>query len=139
MRPLVRRLVAVQVIALTWGALVHAAMLVGAATGPAAVLDPAVPVGVAVYWVALTLLDPLAAALLALRRRVGLGASAAVLVSDSAVNGYVIHGLGVGVPWAWVGHLVVTALALVVVVTWPVVSPWLLRWSSPTALVTAAR
>ncbi len=139
MRPLVRRLVAVQVIALTWGALVHAAMLVAAAAGPAAVLDPSVPVGVAAYWVGLTLLDPLAAGLLALRRRVGLGASAVVLVSDSAVNGYVIHGLGVGVPWAWAGHLVVTALALGVLLTWPVVSPWLLRWSSPSALVVATR
>lgn len=137
--PLVRRLVAVQVLALTWGALVHAATLVEAAAGPATVLDPRVPLWVALYWTALTVLDPLAAALLALRRRVGLGLGALVLVTDSAVNGYAIHALGVGVPWAWAGHLVVTALALTVVVTWPVVSPWLLRWSSPPALVTAGR
>ncbi len=135
MRPLVRALVGVQLVALTWGAVVHLVTLTLAVTGPATLLDARVPAWMALYWVSLTVLDPLAAVVLALRRRVGLGLSAGVLVSDAVVNGYAIHGLGVGVPWAWAGHLVVTALAVTTVVTWPVVSPWLLRWSTPLAPV----
>jgi hypothetical protein len=134
-RPLVRALVGVQLVALTWGAVVHLVTLTVAVTGPATLLDARVPAWMALYWVSLTVLDPLAAVVLALRRRVGLGLSAGVLVSDAVVNGYAIHGLGVGVSWAWAGHLVVTALAVTTVVTWPVVSPWLLRWSTPLAPV----
>lgn len=130
-RVLVRYLVAVQVLVLAWGALLHLGGLAEALAGSGSVLDPRVPAWMGAYWVSLGALDPFAAALLALRRRVGLGASAAVLVTDAVVNGYAIHGLGVGVPWAWLGHLLVTALAVTVVATWPLVSPWLLRWSSP--------
>ena len=105
--------------------------LAEAVTGPLGLLDAALPVWMAVYYVSLGALDPLAAVVLALRRRVGLGLSAGVLLSDVVVNGYAIHALDLGGRWAWVGHLVVTALALTVVVTWPVVSPWLLRWRGP--------
>ena len=131
MRPLVRALVGVQLVALTWGAVVHLVALAAAVAGPAALLDARVPGWLAVYWVSLTVLDPVAAVVLALRRRVGLGLSAGVLLSDSVVNGYAVHGLGLGVPWAWAGHLLVTAVAVTVVLTWPVVSPWLLRWRGP--------
>lgn len=139
-RPLVRALVGVQLVVLVWGAVVHLVLVVTALAGPLEVLDARAPGPVAVYWVALAVLDPLAAVLLALRRRVGLGLGAAVLVSDAVVTAYAIHGLGLGGAWAWVGNAAVAVLAATVLVTWPVVSPWLLRWRTPlAALVPSGR
>jgi len=127
----VRLLVGLHLVALVWGAVVHLVAATLALTGPLPLVDSAVPAPIGAYYLSLTALDPLAAVLLALRRRVGLGVGAAVLVSDAVVNGYAIYWLGTGVRWAWAGHLVVSLVAVTVVVTWPVVSPWLLRWRSP--------
>ncbi len=45
-----------------------------------------VPVGVRVFWVSLTIIDPLVVMLLLLRLRAGIGLGVAVMVADVAVN-----------------------------------------------------
>ncbi|CAD5995781.1 hypothetical protein [Agreia sp. COWG] len=44
------------------------------------------PVGVRLFWVALTILDPVAAALIIFRRRSGIVLGTAVIIADIAVN-----------------------------------------------------
>lgn len=67
-----------------------------------------------VYFVALTALDPLAAALLALRRRSGVVLAVVVLVTDAVANGYANYALdpAVGITPGRVGQAVITVLAL---------------------------
>ena len=84
---------------------------------------PSVPGWLAVYFVSLTVLDPLAAALLLLRRRAGLMLGCAVLVTDAAANGYVNYAIDASV--GRVGHAVITLLALALLVATPRLWPWL--------------
>jgi hypothetical protein len=100
------------VLVLAYGTLVHIAQLVAAGFAP----YPALPGWLRVYFVSLTLLDPLAAVLLARRRRAGVVLAVAVLLTDAAANGWANYALdpASGVTAGRVGQAVVTVLALVV-------------------------
>ena len=54
------------------------------------------PVGVRLFWVALTVVDPLVVALLLLHRRAGVVLGVVVMVADVAVNGTVLATTGEG-------------------------------------------
>ena len=84
------------------------------------------PTWLAVYFVSLTVLDPLAAALLVRRRRAGLVLGCAVLVTDAAANGYANYAIdaSVGLTVGRVGHAVITLLALALLVATPRLWPW---------------
>ena len=49
-------------------------------------LPPDLPLGTAVYWSSLTVLDPLAAVLLFIRPKIGIAATIAIILSDVAHN-----------------------------------------------------
>jgi hypothetical protein len=85
------------------------------------------PGWLAVYFVSLTLLDPLAAVLLAYRRRVGLVLGCAVLLSDAAGNGYVNYAVHAahGTTAGRIGQALVTALAIALLAAAPRLWPWL--------------
>lgn len=107
---LVRRAALGLVLVLAWGTAVHLFQLARSGGDP----YPGLPGWLRVYFVALTALDPLAAVLLALRRRSGVVLAVAVLVTDAAANGYASYGLGptVGTTPERVGQAVITVLAL---------------------------
>lgn len=88
---------------------------------------PSMPVWLSTYFVALTVLDPLAAALLLLRRQAGLVLACAVLVSDAAANGYAnyVVDASVGATAGRVGHGVITLMALALLMVTPRLWPWL--------------
>ena len=88
---------------------------------------PSVPGWLAVYFVSLTVLDPLAAVLLLLRRRAGLLLGCVVLATDAAANGYANYVVDVsaGVTPGRVGHAVITLLALALLLATPRLWPWL--------------
>ena len=72
------------------------------------------------------MLDPLAAALLSLRCRVGLVLGCAVLVTDAAANGYanyVLDNSG-GATAGRIGQAAITALAIALLAVGPRVWPW---------------
>lgn len=98
------------VVVLAYGTAVHVVQLV--ASGFDAYPD--LPGWLTTYFTALTVLDPLAAVLLARRRRSGVVLAVAVLVSDAAANGIANYALdpGMGVTAGRVGHAVITVLAL---------------------------
>jgi hypothetical protein len=101
---------AAAVLVLAYGAVVHVVQLVVAGGVP----YPGLPGWLRASFVSLTLLDPLAAGLLVLRRRSGVVLAVVVLVSDAVANGWVNHVLdpASGVTAGRVGHGVVTLLAL---------------------------
>ena len=107
---LVRRVVLALVLVLAYGTAVHVVDLVVSGGSP----YPEVPTWLRVYFVALTALDPLAAVLLALRRRSGVVLALAVLVTDAAANGWWHYALAhaTGVTAGRVGQAVITLLAL---------------------------
>ena len=82
----VRALVGGAVLLLVHGTAVHVVQLVGSGSDPYPY--PELPGWLRGYFVALTVLDPLAAALLAGRRRSGVALSVAVLVTDAVANGW---------------------------------------------------
>jgi hypothetical protein len=87
------------------------------------------PGWLAAYFVSLTLLDPAAAVLLALRRRAGLALGVVVLVTDALANAYanyVVDRTG-GVTPGRAGQAVITALAIGLLVAAPRIAPWLNR------------
>lgn len=91
------------VLVLTYGTVVHVVQLVGSGLDP----YPHLPGWLRTYFVALTILDPLAAVLLARRTRAGVG-------SDAFANGwanYVLDPAG-GVTMGRVGQAVITMLAI---------------------------
>ena len=71
------------------GTFTHSATLIDAGWLP----YRSAPLWMNVYWTALTFLDPLAAALLVVRRRVGLILAIAIMVSDVAINSYAAYGM----------------------------------------------
>ena len=79
------------------------------------------------YFVALTVLDPAAAGLLACRRRARLLLGCAVLLSDAAGNGYADYVIrpGQGITAGRAGQAVVTVLAVALVAVAPRLWPWL--------------
>ncbi|MEX5718028.1 hypothetical protein [Geodermatophilus maliterrae] len=113
---------------LAYGTAVHVAQLVLGGGDP----YPALPGWLRAYFVSLTLLDPLAAVLLALRRRSGVVLAVAVLVSDAAANAWANYAVdpAVGVTAGRVGQAVVTLLAVALVAATPVL--W--RATSPPAV-----
>ena len=120
---------------LSYGAVVHVVQFVAGGLAP----YPWAPPWLAVYFTSLTVLDPLAAALLWARRRTGLYVACAVLVTDSAANGYAVSVLGgAGFPNR-LGQAVVTLLALTILLTVRRVSPWLLPGRRRPAPVQAVR
>jgi hypothetical protein len=112
--PAVRVVAVGTVVVLAYGTLVHVVQLVAAGFAP----YPDLPGWLRVYFVSLTVLDPLAAVLLARGRRSGVVLAVAVLVTDALANGwwnYALDPAG-GVTAGRVGQAVITALALVVTV-----------------------
>lgn len=98
------------VVVLTYGTVVHLVQLLSSG------LDqyPELPGWLRIYFVALTILDPLAAVLLAWRTRAGVVLAVMVLVSDAVSNGwanYVLDPAG-GVTLGRVGQAVITMLAI---------------------------
>jgi|tagenome__1003787_1003787.scaffolds.fasta_scaffold20981844_2 hypothetical protein len=75
-----------------WIRIVYALCLLGACTNHIRALvshgwwREGIPLGTAVYWDSLTVLDPLAAVLLFVRPRAGVALTAAIIVSDVAHN-----------------------------------------------------
>jgi hypothetical protein len=115
---------AVLVLVLAYGTVVHVQL---AAAG--GIPHPDLPGWLRAYFVSLTLLDPLAAGLVLLRRRSGVVLAVTVLVSDAAANGWANHVLdpASGVTAGRVGQAVVTLLALALLA----VTPALWRATAP--------
>ena len=84
------------------------------------------PAWLAAYFTSLTVLDPLAAALLLTRRRAGLHLAAAVLVTDALANWYATYCLQVGAGAARIAQAVITVLAVASLLTIRRASLWLL-------------
>lgn len=105
----VRLIVLAILVILVYGTAVHVVQLVTSGFRP----HPGVPGWLRTYFIALTVLDPLAALLVARCQRSGVALSVLVLVSDAAANGFANHVLdpAVGVTVGRVGHAVITALA----------------------------
>ena len=107
----------------SYGTFVHVAQLATGGWDP----YPLLPGWLAAYFVSLTVFDPLAAALLWLRRREGLALGCAVLVTDAAANGYANYVLdsSPGATAGRIGQAVITVLAIALLATSPRVWPWL--------------
>lgn len=94
-----------------YGAVVHAVQIVGGGSDP----YPGAPTAIAVFFVALVVLDPLAALLIALRRRLGIAIGIGVLTLDAVANGvvnYPPHVTEPGVTAGRVGQMLVCLLAV---------------------------
>jgi hypothetical protein len=117
----VRALIAGEVAVLAYGTVAHVYQLATSGGHP----YPWAPTWLRAYFVALTVLDPLAAVRLARRRRGGLHLAVAVLVTDAAANGYASYALPVGTAASRVGQAVITVLAGVALATAAQVRPWL--------------
>ena len=98
------------VLVLAYGTVVHVVQLALAGGDP----YPDLPGWLRGYCVSLTVLDPLAALLVARRRRSGVALAVAVLVSDAAANGWANHVVDPadGLTAGRVGHAVITVLAV---------------------------
>ena len=112
---------------LLYGTAVHVVQLAAAGGTP----YPGMPGWLRAYFLSLTLLDPLTAGLLLLRRRSGVVLAVAVLVSDAAANGWANYALdpASGVTPGRVGQAVITLLALALLA----VTPLLWRAVPPSA------
>ena len=97
---------------LVYGGVVHVYQL---ATGG----YPWAPVWLAAYFTSLTLFAPLAAALLLLRRREGVWLAVAVFATDAPANAYATYVLHLGGPLARISQAVVSAIAVLALVTAP--------------------
>lgn len=108
---------------LAYGTLVHVVQLVTGGGDP----YPLAPAWLAAYFVSLTVLDPLAAALLWFRRREGLVLACAVLVTDAAANGYANYVLDQdpGMTVGRAAQAVITVLAAALVAWSPRIRPHL--------------
>ncbi|MFG3690843.1 hypothetical protein [Micromonospora sp. NPDC047740] len=111
---------------LAYGGIVHLGDLLGVRPdGP----SPSIPIWLMLYFTSLTVFDPLAALLLALRRIEGLLLGCVVLASDAAANGYANYVLdsAPGITPGRIGQAVVTALAVALIAAAPRAAPWLHR------------
>lgn len=106
-----------------YGTVVHLVHLVLGGLDP----YPSVPGWLATYFVSLTMLDPVAAVLLLLRRRVGLLLGCAVLITDAAANGYANYVIdsSTGLTAGRIGQAVITVLAVALLAAAPYLWPWL--------------
>ncbi len=106
-----------------YGTVVHLVQLASGGGDP----YPGVPPVIAWFFVALVVFDPLAAVLIARRRRIGLLFGCTTLMLDAAANAvvnYPPHDPAEGVTAGRVGQAAVTAFAVLLVV----VTPRLWRW-----------
>jgi hypothetical protein len=120
-----RRVVAVvaaQALVLAYGSVVHVAQLANGWPP-----YPWAPMWLAVYFISLTALDPLAAWLLLDRRRAGLYLAGFVLVTDALANGYASYWLLIGSPASRVMQAVISGLAVGSLLVAPQVRPWMRR------------
>lgn len=108
---------------LVYGTVVHVIQLLVGGWDP----YPFLPWWLAVYFVSLTVLDPLAAVLLLLRRRAGLLLACAVLVTDAAANGYANYTVdaSAGLTVGRVGQAVIALVALALLAATPRLWPWM--------------
>ncbi|WP_193616510.1 hypothetical protein [Goekera deserti] len=108
---------------LVYGTVVHVVQLLVGGWDP----YPSLPRCLAAYFASLTLLDPLAAVLLLLRRRTGLLLACAVLVTDAAANGYATYAVDAtaGLTLGRVGQAVITLLTLALLAATPRLWPWM--------------
>ena len=122
----VRVVVIAAVCVLAYGGIVHLGDLLGVRPGGP---NPSTPTWLMLYFTSLTMLDPLAALLLALRRIEGMLLGCAVLASDAAANGYANYVLDTapGITPGRIGQAVITALAVTLIAASPAVAPWLHR------------
>ena len=118
-----RRVTLIAAGVLGYGAVVHVVHLVLGGWNP----YPSLPAWLAVYFVLLTLLNPVAAVLLLFRRRAGLVLGCAVLLSDAVANGYAnyVTDAAAGLTAGRVGQAVITVLAVALLTTTPRLWPWL--------------
>ncbi|MER7009682.1 hypothetical protein ABT297_42490 [Dactylosporangium sp. NPDC000555] len=114
---------AVQAVVLAYGGVVHVIQLVTGGWPP----YPWWPIWLAVYFTSLTLLDPLAAALLVARRAIGLYLAAFILVTDAAANWYATYCLPGGTAVARIAQAVISVLALVSLLLVRYARPWMSR------------
>lgn len=121
-----------------YGGVVHLGDLLGVRPGGP---GPATPAWLLWYFTSLTVFDPLAALLLALRRIEGLSLGCVVLVSDAVANGYANYVLDAapGITLGRIGQAVITALAVALVAAAPRVAPWLHRPERAGGAVTTGR
>lgn len=112
-----RGAVLVIVLLLVFGTCVHIVHLVQGGLDP----YPSVPGWLAVYFVSLTVLDPLAALLLARRRLSGVVLAVVVFVTDAVANGFAnyTYDATTGVTVGRVGQAFITVLAAAVCVSAP--------------------
>ena len=98
------------VVVLTYGTGVHLVQLMASGLDP----YPELPGSLRTYFVALTVLDPLAAVLLARHTRTGVTLAVTVLVTDAAANGWANYALDpvAGVTTGRITHAVITVLAI---------------------------
>lgn len=101
-----------------YGTVVHLLQLATGGGDP----YPGAPRAIAWFFVGLVVLDPLAAALLLHRRRVGLVVANAVLVLDAAANAvvnYPPHDPSAGVTAGRIGQAAITAIASALLIATP--------------------
>lgn len=98
------------VILLAYGTAVHVVHLFSSGFAP----YPDLPGWLRTYFVALTILDPLAAVLLARCTRSGVAMAVSVFVSNALANGWVNYALdpAVGITTGRLGHALLIVLAL---------------------------
>lgn len=113
----VRAVVLGYVLLLAFGTVVHVVQLAVGGLDP----YPGLPAWLRLYFVSLTLADPLAAVLLWQRRRSGVVLAVAVFVTDAAANGWANYALDPtgGVTVGRVGQAVIAVLAVVLLVLAP--------------------
>lgn len=105
------------VLLLAYGTVVHLLQLATSGFDP----YPALPGWLRAYFTALIVLDPLAAVLLARRRRSGVVLATTMLVSDAAANGWANYALDdtAGITIGRVGQAVIAVLAIALVIALP--------------------
>ena len=98
------------VIILVYGTAVHVVQLIASGFNP----YPDLPGWMRIYFVSLTVLDPVAALLLARCTRPGVALATAVIVSDALANGWANYALdsSVGITAGRIGHAVITLIAI---------------------------
>lgn len=112
-----RALALIFVALLAYGTVIHVAQLLLDGGKP----HPGLPGWLGTYFVSLTLLDPLAAVLLARCRRTGVGLAVLVFVTDAAANAIANYAYddSVDVTLGRVGQALLTVLAVTAVVAAP--------------------
>ncbi|SCG43327.1 hypothetical protein [Micromonospora humi] len=129
----VRAVVVAAACVFAYGGVVHLGDLLGVRPGGP---GPSTPAWLLLSFTSLTVLDPVAAALLALRRIEGLTLGCVVLASDAVANGYANYALDTtpGITPGRIGQAVITLLAVGLVAVAPTVAPWLRRPAHPDAV-----